>query len=373
MFSTPAWQSPDEYAHYWVAEQIATTGDLPMSQPNDFSYEAYQPPLYYLVAAGVLLLPHDPMAFSTSPHPPSGMLLLLRLVSVACGVGILIFSKKLFTNLKWLNHSEILSCTAFVAFLPTFVGLTSTVNNDSPAILLATISLHFMLGNPISNKEAWLAGLSAGLALLCKLNAVLVLPVIGLYLLIYKRKDKLIRISLLFISGFAVGASVLLLRNWQQYHTLLALTPGVERGFYFSWTHLLLSLRNLAWSFWLAYGRTYQISAPAIVYFVTALPVMAAAGFGWLRIVRAQRALFWFITLPLLIGVLISLSFTLSYPPGLQTSWGKNLYPLLALLAIFFVLGIKNVLPKKQNLVHGFLIGWLLCGCAWGWWRLINL
>src|SRR5690242_14773850 len=71
---TPAWQVPDEPAHYNYVRQLATTGELPIIRPGDWDndylnkikdqkfsasalgdrlnsiqYEDHQPPLYYVL------------------------------------------------------------------------------------------------------------------------------------------------------------------------------------------------------------------------------------------------------------------------------------------------------------------------------------
>src|SRR4051812_3142399 len=75
---TPAWQVPDEPAHYNYVRQLATTGELPVIRPGDWDndylnkikdqkfsaaalgdrlssiqYEDHQPPLYYVLEAPV--------------------------------------------------------------------------------------------------------------------------------------------------------------------------------------------------------------------------------------------------------------------------------------------------------------------------------
>ncbi len=369
----PAWQSPDEYAHYWVSEQIASTGRLPLSKPDDLSYEAYQPPLHYAIVAGLLLFPHEPMTFSVIPHRPAGLLLALRMISLACGVGVIFFSYRLFKNMAWLSPNETLLCTAFIAFLPTFVGVTSSVNNDSLTIFLATLSLFFLFRDTLHDQDAWFSGLAAGLALLTKLTALIILPAIFIWIASRCQKSKRIRIAVLFLLGCSIGWIALLTVNWQQYRSLVAVTPGVDRGCYFSASQCLWALRNLSWSYWLAFGRIYQVTAPVALYLVTVLPAMVIAAVGWLRMRRGQPGLFLLTNISLLLGTGASLWFTLSYPPGMQTSWGKNLYPLLPLSAIFMILGVRNAFARLRNAIPVILIALLLCGCLYGWLGLQSL
>src|SRR5258708_8219946 len=101
---TPAWQVPDEPAHYNYARQVATNGCCPVLQPGDWDnnyldsikaqkfstaslqgrldtvqYEDHQPPLYYLIEAPV---------YSAS----NGNLTAMRMLSVVLGAGIIILA-----------------------------------------------------------------------------------------------------------------------------------------------------------------------------------------------------------------------------------------------------------------------------------------
>ena len=91
---TPAWQVPDEPAHYNYVRFVAEGRGLPVLQPGDYDqayleqhqsarfpssmpidsirYEFWQPPLYYILAAPIYLA-------------TGGSLLALRLFSVVLG------------------------------------------------------------------------------------------------------------------------------------------------------------------------------------------------------------------------------------------------------------------------------------------------
>jgi len=70
---TPAWQAPDEPAHFNYIQHLASTGTLPALEPGSypdgvvplapnvrlsdiskFRYEAHQPPLFYALGASCL-------------------------------------------------------------------------------------------------------------------------------------------------------------------------------------------------------------------------------------------------------------------------------------------------------------------------------
>ncbi len=150
---TPAWQVPDEPAHYNYARQVAMNGCCPVLQPGDWDnnyldsikaqkfstaslqgrldtvqYEDHQPPLYYLIEAPV---------YSAS----NGNLTAMRMLSVVLGAGIIIVAwavvRVVFPAQPWLA----LATAAFVAFVPQHVAMMAGVENDSLAELLLGLTL----------------------------------------------------------------------------------------------------------------------------------------------------------------------------------------------------------------------------------------
>ena len=107
---TPAWQAPDEPAHYNYVRYLAENGRFPVLQQGDYvqtfldritavlppdmsiagiRYESHQPPLYYVLAAPVYLI------FSHVQGPwatPAPGLLPLRLFSVLQGAGLVLLA-----------------------------------------------------------------------------------------------------------------------------------------------------------------------------------------------------------------------------------------------------------------------------------------
>ena len=148
---TPAWQVPDEPAHYNYVRHLAETGRFPVLQMGDYPhdyleelkahrfppdlpidpirYESHQPPLYYLLAVPVYWL-------------SGGEPLALRLLSVALGAGLLLLAYRLVRAILPRQPALALGTTAFVAFLPMHVAMTAGVENDTLAeLLLAAVAL----------------------------------------------------------------------------------------------------------------------------------------------------------------------------------------------------------------------------------------
>ncbi|MCZ7668099.1 MAG: glycosyltransferase family 39 protein [Chloroflexi bacterium] len=144
--NTPAWQAPDEPAHYNYVRQLAN-GRFPLIEPGDYdqayimkvvfstpafppeaslaplSYEDWQPPLYYLL--------QTPLFLATG-----GSLTAMRLFSLLMGAGVVILAYVLagilFPGQRWLAWTT----AVFVAFLPQHLAIMASANNDALAELI---------------------------------------------------------------------------------------------------------------------------------------------------------------------------------------------------------------------------------------------
>lgn len=361
--TTPAWQNADEYPHYWVAEQIAATGRLPLSEPVHPRYEAFQAPLHYLALAGVKALawPDTRPPFTYDPSPLFPELAAYRLLSVALSSWMLLAAwRVLCAPLARLRLGQALAALAFLAFLPTYAGVSAGVNNDVSVILFSTLAVSAAAAGRGRLTGGWLA-----LAVLSKVNAVfMAVPLLaleGIRWMDAAWKGAGFDLRALFgrlrpiLLPLAGALIVLVARNLWLYGDLQGVNPGAPKEFRADPGVAAWALRNLFWSFWYAFGRIYEVQLPLAGYALLALAVAVVVGRGgWIRW-RGWRSaagtegvrgawVFWISWLarhPLqtlfVVGfpvfVLASLVYTLSYPFGTMTSWGKNLYPLLLPIA----------------------------------------
>jgi 4-amino-4-deoxy-L-arabinose transferase-like glycosyltransferase len=201
---TPAWQIPDEPAHYNYIGQVATNGCCPVLHmgawdnayldrikdakfnPDTFQgrfdtiqYENHQPPLYYLLISPLYTV-------------SEGNLTILRLFSALIGAGVVIVAwavvRITFPRQPWLA----LATAAFVAFLPQHVAMMAGVENDGLAELIVGFTL--LMGilyldgrgiHPLS------LGVLLGLGFLTKLTVYLpVLAIVGLVVLLRARRER---------------------------------------------------------------------------------------------------------------------------------------------------------------------------------------
>ena len=222
----PAWQAPDEPAHYNYIRQLAD-GRLPVIAPGDYDqayldeirgarfapeypveaieYEDWQPPLYYLLLTPVYLL-------------TSGALLPLRLASLLIGAGVIVLAyqiaRLLFPQAKWVAWST----AVFVAFIPQHIAMLASVNNDSLSELLIALLLYLLLRwvtrdgiRTLRDDRRWLIGLGVvlGLGFLTKATVYLMAPVLAVVLLwqYWGTWQRLFQASvLMFTPAFLLGA-----------------------------------------------------------------------------------------------------------------------------------------------------------------------
>ncbi len=179
---TPAWQAPDEPAHYNYIQFIAEKHALPILRKGEYDqayleeftrtpqnvaslsidplrYEDYAPPLYYLLAAPIFAL-------------TDGWLTAIRLFSVVLGGALVVVAYLIGAEAYPGQLAFALGGAAFVAFVPQHLAMMSAANNDSLAeLLIALVALQAMRlfrAPMISRRRLIWLGVTVGLGLLTK-------------------------------------------------------------------------------------------------------------------------------------------------------------------------------------------------------------
>ena len=180
---TPAWQAPDEPAHYNYAAQVAAGGCCPQIQPGDWQqayqqqltavkfapaylerldtiqYEDHQPPLYYLLASVIYRL-------------TDGALAALRLLSVGLGAAVVTLSYAISRRILPNEPQIALGTMALVAFQPQRLSIISAVNNDVLGELVIALALLWLIRYLQTDRvPVWQLGFIMGLGLLSKTTA----------------------------------------------------------------------------------------------------------------------------------------------------------------------------------------------------------
>ena len=371
---TPAWQAPDEFAHFWYAENLSTLHRFP-SVSGDFpGYEAFQPPIYYAIASVVVMVVPGNQSFTFDVfEPPRATLVTLRLLSAAFGALTTWLTYKAAREIPGISARTSIVAAMFVASLPTYVGTTASVNNDGLVTLLSAVCIVLMFRHSFTVRTAMFAGLVGGLAISTKTNAVVLLPLLFLCLIQSKKGWRDFAVTgVAIVVGVLPGLMLAVAKNITVTGSALVLNTQVQQHWSFSISSLFWALRNIGWSFWLAFGRTYGITAPPFVYIATIVPLVGAAGVGLWNARRLYGTEYVILFSGVFLALIASLYYSLSYPPGTATSWGKNLYPVLPMISILLAIGWENALRGKPAVTYAGLF-LMVMGCGWAAYRLATL
>lgn len=191
----PAWQAPDEPAHYNYIAQLAD-GELPVIRAGDWDspalesykaaqwqgvtdeqisairYENHQPPLYYALSVPVFTL-------------TDGHLIALRLFSALWGVVVIVCAYALtvavFPSRSWLA----VAVAGFVAFQPMHIHILASVNNDalSWAITAGGLLAAVLYVQGDKRITPVLLGLIVGVGLITKASTYFLAGVMGIAIL----------------------------------------------------------------------------------------------------------------------------------------------------------------------------------------------
>jgi hypothetical protein len=217
---TPIGEGPDELDHIRYVEHLVRFGSFPPIGGADasgpYTLEAKQPPIYYGLNAGLMLLlgrggkslapeleqnpnfGEDPSEVAWYIHPdvPGDLLpwtYFIRSVGVLLGIGTILLTfatvREVFPSAE---HAPLAICAAtLVALLPQFTFMASVVNNDNSATLLGAALSYWMvrlLSRGARFVDAAALGVLLGSALLTKMNNLVYVPIALLVLAVSRVK-----------------------------------------------------------------------------------------------------------------------------------------------------------------------------------------
>ena len=346
--STPTFEASDEAWHYGVVREIAAGRGLPVQRVGElttYRQEGSQPPLYYYIGAALISWIDDYDSLSRYSYNPFGQVgvpgtteninmfrhtsleefpltgvalavHVLRWFSIllGCGTVSLTFfvAKALFPE---KGNLPILAAS-LTAFNPMFVFISASVNNDNGVWFLASLIIYILvltvsLEDNVSliplwlprillqrQFAPWLLGVLLGLAILTKLSALLLIPVVGTYLI--WRAQHYGNWYQAFREGSIITLCVFVLtswwfyRNWILYDELLGTNTMAEiYGFVRTgppiWEELILEWRGWWYSLWGIFGAFNIIPGRWFFATINGL-VLIAAGGGIASIVRRHSS-----------------------------------------------------------------------------------
>jgi hypothetical protein len=414
--ASPLFEPSDEHNHYPFVQRLATGGGLPIQRAGEktlWGQEGSQPPLYYAVTAWLTSwINTDDMAalLYRNPHDQRGVpgttdnvnmyihaeesfpwrntalaVHLIRLFSVLLGAGTILCT---YTIAAWLFPSQpAIASTAMAlnAFLPMFIFISASVNNDNLVIFLSSLALLLLLRMIRRGASAWqLAGVGGviGLACLAKLSALGLLPLACLALALRSFRvhreqgddHRLLRTAARWIGSCTlVIAPALLLAGWwyvrnvQLYGDVLGLGAMVAiaggRPPLSSLSDLLGEFRGFRYSFWGVLGGFNVLLRPTWVYMLLDIAsVLALTGLAvwvWCKWRgRAQAPWSELVLLAAWIG--IEAAALLRWTSTTLASQGRLMFAALSAICLFLALGLVGLLPPRGQRVAAWGVGGLL-------------
>jgi 4-amino-4-deoxy-L-arabinose transferase-like glycosyltransferase len=259
---TPPLYAADEAGHLLYVHEVATHFSFPVQSLNSTwadqfgANEFYHPPLYYLLAAPLyrVLMPFGDVALYG-----------VRLLDVVLGVACIWVVYRI-ACVVFPERPEVqLGAAALVALLPTLAGVSAGVNNESLSFLLIFIVTLLLLQRLREGKVSLIQALTIGaltaMSLYTKASGIVLLPSIAVWALLMEYRG----CRCIGKAAMAAGLALIAIAPWWLFRNLASY--GDPLGININWYHdsgskleaLSKGLADVAWSFWFAFGRTYDI------------------------------------------------------------------------------------------------------------------
>lgn len=380
---TPAWQIPDEPAHYNYIRQLAEGRGLPVMEMGDYdqayldrlrgemfppelsiepvTYEDHQPPLYYLLATPIYAL-------------FGGQVVPLRLLSVVFGAALLAAAYYAVRAVFPARPALALIAAALIAFIPQHVAMTAGVNNDTLGELVLAVTLWALVVYLRGGYErAWPIGLLLAAALLTKGSIYVAVPAAAVGVAVRWRLEHRTwqwaagQMAWMFVPALLLSAPWFI-RNGLTYgfHDL---TGQVRHGDVVQgqlttaeflsehgWGKLLSDMARTTFdSFWGQFGWMAVPLQARFYRVLLAFSLACAGGFAWWlfdrrrpRLTGHQRASLLLLLASSLLSVLVFVGYNAQF---LQHQ-GRYLFTALVPIGTAVALGLdqlSSVLPKRMR------------------------
>jgi hypothetical protein len=370
---TPTFYAPDEQSHFKYVQYLYEHQTLPVqtsqtyTETNDWEY--YQPPVYYLSCVPIYWA-----AMSVTDGNIDVAVRAIRFFSIALWMVNVAFAIKILANLQYKGTFVEAFAISTLALLPTYVALSSSINNDNLLIPLGG-PIFLLLSSKPTPARIVLLGALLSLALMTKLTGVVFIAAFLAWLAIQTTREGLQPLRalcyLLIVMGMVVTIfTPLALHNLSVYGDL---TGESIANVLVPWSSLAAGLQfifdQLSSTFWSTYGiRNNIFFLPSIGVFITCLAI--AGAIHWVirsrSILRNQlltdRGLFLLsVSTTVVVNLILVLRFGLLY----GQAQGRLLFPSLIPISLFLALGIRQLVILKVSRapqVHaaGFFIVYLL-------------
>lgn len=389
---TPKWQAPDEPAHFNYIRTVGETGRLPVLQPGDYDqdyleqikaakfpasmsvdairYESYQPPLYYLAAT--------PVYIAARAGGQDAQVLALRLFGAALGALVLLVAFAIVREIFPTDAMLALATVGAIATVPMYIAVSASVSNDIAAVLVLALILWLAVKrvqSSISNLQfSILGGLLFGAALLTKTTAyvpgalVLVVAQVASGEWRVTWRHNLQSPISLFALALVISAPMFA-RNMLTYgitdplglarhNAVVAGQPTTaEMIARYGFNHILFDFFAVTFkSFWAQFGWMGVLVNDRI--YVVLMVLAGAAAFGSAlyayRVLRKRESLtapqWWSMGL-LALTLAAAIVDYIGYNFEFFQLQGRYLFPGIIALALFGVIGLRELLAREYHRV----------------------
>jgi len=438
---TPLFEASDELWHYPFVKHLADGGGLPVQDPRTkqpWRQEGSQPPLYYALGALATfwidtsdlaelrwLNPHADIGVETADgnlnmvvhseredFPYRGTALAVRIVrflSVLMGAVTVLCTYLIALEVYPKQKTLAAGAAAFNAFVPMFLFISGSINNDNLVIPLCSLTLLILVrlmhssrpSSQIPNDQLrfgiwdlgfgiWsLLGLIIGLGALSKASALGLVPLTALALALsawQRRAKSVLRRIVWFFGSFCTVLAVSFavagwwyLRNWLLYRDPLGLNTFVAlvgpRLHQPTLRQLLGEWEGFVKTFWGLFGGVNVAMEPAVYWVLNAIALLGALGLvillaRWLsgmnvgqigNLSVASSDPFSILHSPfsiLLTWPIILFLALIRWTTTTQASQGRLMFPAISAIAVLLALGWSQWVPRRyQKWLLGIVSG----------------
>jgi hypothetical protein len=402
---TPVFEASDELWHYPMVQYLATHNlALPPQDPavvTAWRQEGSQPPLYYLAAA-LLTVPIDTSDMETvrriNPHadigtvrpdgnanmmvhhtdleafPWRGTVLAVhvaRFFSVLLGLGTLMVTYLLGRELFPDRAEVALGAAALNAFLPMFLFISGSVNNDNLSNLCGNLLLllivRLLKAQQMPRLRFYvLVSVVASAGLLAKLSIGALIPLVALALLVVSLR--LPNWRPLVVGGLISGVLTIAIAGWWYVHNaqLYGDPSGLNifldivgrRAIPANTAQLWAERQSFTQAFWGFFGGV-NVPMPDVVYLVFnvigGVGIIGAVVFIFYRIIlhseAARRVETWLPHAVTLLWIAITLVSYLRWTAETWASQGRLIFVALSPILVWMALGLTWWLPRRERLL----------------------
>ena len=371
--------APDEAAHLVYVRAMAEKGHMPVRHDKDYpTYEWHQPPLYYSLVS---------LAHGGGPRAVRWATLLLGVLGIWV---IFLAARRIFPD----DPALAVTAAGFAALLPMRQAITSAVGNDVLIELLFSATLLVIargFHGGFTAARAITLGACIGMALATKATGILLMPVLLVSLLLFRKEGESWK-NVLRGAGWVLFVAVLLpagwyARNWRLYGEVTPVKSFMrefeqtktadefigKRGFLAdAWSGEMRPADNITraqylgllanWtfrSFWAAYtppGMAAEQGIPFFLppaFYLAGTLILAPSIIGICALLINRRSLLTrsqnhvlllcAITLLLVVGSFVAFTWTFFQAQG------RYLYPAMLPISLLFAAGLRAVVSERYR------------------------